>query len=121
MDSNVQAVMAKHRSRADMGLVKYGVTTERADLSFVDWLQHLQEELMDAAVYAQRLMADGLTEKLNKDVSLIHELMEERTRLLLRIQDLEKRINPVGVAQSTFSPVSPDMTEKSPFMCDDQL
>jgi len=41
-----------------VGEVKYGVTMERADLTLLEWLQHLQEELMDAAVYVQRLMEE---------------------------------------------------------------
>lgn len=43
------------RSRAETGKRKYGVTMEREDLSFYDWLVHLQEELLDAAVYVEKL------------------------------------------------------------------
>jgi hypothetical protein len=43
------------RSRAETGKKKYGVTMERDDLSFLEWIQHLQEELLDAAVYAEKL------------------------------------------------------------------
>jgi len=43
------------RSRAETGKRKYGVTMEREDLSFLEWIQHLQEELLDAAVYAEKL------------------------------------------------------------------
>ena len=50
MDSNVEAVKNLLTKRAEKGIIKYGVTTEREDLSFIDWLQHLQEELLDAAV-----------------------------------------------------------------------
>jgi len=31
---------------------------ERGDLDLLAWLQHLQEELMDAAVYVERLMQE---------------------------------------------------------------
>jgi hypothetical protein len=54
-DSNVVKVSDLLISRANRGLLKYGVTTERQDLSMLDWLQHLQEELLDAAVYVERL------------------------------------------------------------------
>jgi hypothetical protein len=54
-DSNVEAVIAKMRERADKGLSKYGVTTERDDLTDAQWLVHAQEEAMDLAVYLQRL------------------------------------------------------------------
>ena len=55
LDRNVEAVRQRLRDRAESGLKKYGVTTERTDLSFVEWVQHLQDELLDAAVYAERL------------------------------------------------------------------
>lgn len=58
MDEHVERVIARHRERAARGLAKYGVTTERGDLSFIDWLTHLQEELMDAAVYIERLKSE---------------------------------------------------------------
>lgn len=37
------------------GKKKYGATLERNDLSIVEWLQHLQEELMDATGYIEKL------------------------------------------------------------------
>lgn len=52
-DANVEAVRAKLLDRSRVGFAKYGVTTERTDLSLSDWLTHLQEELMDAAVYVE--------------------------------------------------------------------
>lgn len=41
--------------RAEVGEKKYGVTMERTDLNKLDWLVHLQEELLDAAVYIEKL------------------------------------------------------------------
>ena len=43
------------RKRAEIGEGKYGVTLERKDLNLFEWLQHLQEELMDAACYVEKL------------------------------------------------------------------
>jgi len=43
------------QERAKVGKAKYGVTMEREDLSHDEWLEHLQNELLDAAVYIQRL------------------------------------------------------------------
>lgn len=53
MDPNVERVRAKLLARSEVGIRKYGTTTERTDLSLADWLTHLQEELMDAAVYIE--------------------------------------------------------------------
>ena len=54
-DRNVENVVEQLRWRSEKGLLKYGVTTERKDLSTIEWLQHLQEELMDASVYIEKL------------------------------------------------------------------
>ena len=58
VDKNVEAVRAKFAERAEVGLKKYGVTTERDDIDLVGWLTHLQEELMDATVYIERVLSD---------------------------------------------------------------
>ena len=50
------SVCDKIQQRAEVGKNKYGVTMERGDLSIVEWMIHLQEELMDAAVYLERLI-----------------------------------------------------------------
>ena len=55
MDKNVENVVKQLRDREEEGLRKYGVNTERTDLSSIEWLQHLQEELMDASVYIEKL------------------------------------------------------------------
>ena len=55
MDKNVENVVSQLRDRGQRGLSKYGVNTERTDLSTLEWLQHLQEELMDGAVYIEKL------------------------------------------------------------------
>jgi hypothetical protein len=54
-DSNVQAVRQMLQDRMVAGYNKYGVTTERTDIDLLGWLQHLQEELLDASVYIERL------------------------------------------------------------------
>ena len=57
-DANVERIRAKLLLRSQIGLQKYGVTTERPDLDLLAWARHLQEELMDAAVYVERIMND---------------------------------------------------------------
>ena len=58
MDRNVEKVITQLRSREEQGMIKYGVNTERKDLSTLEWLQHLQEELMDATVYIEKLKSE---------------------------------------------------------------
>jgi hypothetical protein len=54
-DKNVEGVITQLHNRERQGIIKYGVNTERTDLSTLEWLQHLQEELMDASVYIEKL------------------------------------------------------------------
>ena len=58
MSSIEDRVCEKIQERSKVGKAKYGVTMERTDLDLLDWLKHLQEELMDAAVYVERLMGE---------------------------------------------------------------
>jgi len=58
MSKYEEQVINKIRERAEVGKNKYGVTMERTDLNTLEWLVHLQEELMDAAVYVERLLND---------------------------------------------------------------
>jgi len=48
-------VMAKYYERSQTGIKKYGRTLDRDDLSMIDWLNHLQEELMDATLYIEKI------------------------------------------------------------------
>ena len=54
-DSYVQSVKEKFEQRSQTGIKKYNTTLERKDLNFLDWLNHLQEELMDATLYIEKL------------------------------------------------------------------
>ena len=40
-------------SRDRVGRAKYGTSLDRGDLSLEEWLQHMTEELLDGAGYAQ--------------------------------------------------------------------
>ena len=55
MDGIVERVVSLFRSRSKRGIDKYGVTLEQNELSNTEWLQHLQEELMDAALYIEKI------------------------------------------------------------------
>lgn len=58
-DKITEAVVAQLRTRAEKGREKYGTTMERDDLTLMQWLQHLQEELMDAVVYIEKVKAES--------------------------------------------------------------
>jgi len=57
-DKIVESVVFKYQSRSDIGIEKYGVSLERDDLTFIDWIKHLQEELMDATLYLEKLNSE---------------------------------------------------------------
>lgn len=47
-DSIVFRIIQKFRERSEVGQKKYGTTLDRQDLELLDWITHLQEEMMDA-------------------------------------------------------------------------
>jgi hypothetical protein len=53
-----EQVIERIKRRAMMGKIKYGTTMERKDLTAEQWAVHLQEELLDAAVYVERLIEE---------------------------------------------------------------
>ena len=52
-DKIVQDVVDKFQQRSETGIKKYGTTLEENNTD--DFLNHLQEELMDAILYIQKL------------------------------------------------------------------
>jgi hypothetical protein len=54
-DKIVDDVMNKYHQRSQVGITKYGTTLETNNKD--NYLQHLQEELMDATLYIQKLMS----------------------------------------------------------------
>lgn len=54
-DKIVLRVLSRFSERSQVGIKKYNTTLERNDLSALEWLTHLQDELMDATLYVERL------------------------------------------------------------------
>lgn len=53
-DPVVKRVVEKFVSRSNVGFKKYGVTLDKDKSEMKIWLNHLQEELMDAILYIQK-------------------------------------------------------------------
>lgn len=53
-----EMVVERLRTRAEIGVRKYGTDMMRTDLDLLQWHQHHLEELLDAAVYTQRIIYD---------------------------------------------------------------
>jgi len=54
-DSIVFSVIEQFKQRADLGMKKYGTNMDRSDLSILEWIQHAQEEHMDAILYLEKM------------------------------------------------------------------
>ena len=54
-DPVVERVVDKFVGRSDVGFKKYGVTLDDDPSEMFAWLNHLQEELMDAVLYLQKV------------------------------------------------------------------
>jgi len=54
-DFIVESVIDQFKDRSNVGIKKYGTTLDRDDLTMLEWLIHLQQELMDATLYIEKL------------------------------------------------------------------
>jgi len=54
-DPIIQKVVEKFISRSDVGYNKYKVTLDEDSKSINEWLNNIQEELMDAVNYIEKL------------------------------------------------------------------
>jgi hypothetical protein len=54
-DSIVESVIEKYKERSRVGQETYGTTLDRDDWNKLQWLDELQQELMDACLYLEKL------------------------------------------------------------------
>ena len=64
-DSIVESVINQYKERSEVGIKKYNNTMDRDDLSTLDWLTHLQQEMMDATLYIEKLKKQFSNEATN--------------------------------------------------------
>ena len=57
-DSIVFSIVSQFVKRSEIGKSKYGTTIDRTDLSVLEWIQHAQEEHMDAILYLEKLKTE---------------------------------------------------------------
>jgi hypothetical protein len=55
MDPVVQTVIEKFQQRSELGQKKYNTTLDANTAPFLDWVNHMQEELMDAILYLEKM------------------------------------------------------------------
>lgn len=88
-DPVVLNVVDKFVQRSDVGFAKYGKTMRDDPSDLFEWLNHLQEEMMDGVLYIQRTKEE------------ISSLKEEA--LLLKIADIEVNDHDVWTEANGFS------------------
>jgi len=76
LGSTTERVIAELRDRHQAGLLKYGTTIDRDDLTADQWCQHAIEEGMDLIMYLSRLKQDMVA--LRED----NAVLSQRVRLL---------------------------------------
>jgi succinate dehydrogenase flavin-adding protein (antitoxin of CptAB toxin-antitoxin module) len=54
-DTIVESVINQFKQRSEVGIKKYNTTLDREDLSFLDWINHAQQEAMDFILYLEKL------------------------------------------------------------------
>ena len=79
-DKIVMEVLAKYAIRSKVGQEKYGTTLQTNNKD--NYLQHLQEELMDATLYLQKIMDQ------NKEITNLVRNHPNDAELGAKIRDL---------------------------------
>tara|TARA_R100001244_G_scaffold117059_1_gene87082 strand:+ start:341 stop:598 length:258 start_codon:yes stop_codon:yes gene_type:complete len=79
-DKIIKSVVNKIISRSAVGYKKYKVTLHEDDQTLDTWLNHIQEELMDAVNYiekARQVLGSEIEECYLKDIKNKHEEFQE--------------------------------------------
>jgi hypothetical protein len=79
-DQIVLEVIEKYAKRSEVGIAKYGTTLETNNKD--NYLKHLQEELMDATLYLQKLMS------LDKEITKLVREHPNNAELGMKIRNL---------------------------------
>ena len=79
-DKNVESVRQKLLDRSQVGIAKYNCTTERPDVGLDGWLNHLQQELMDASIYCQSAMEN------HSDIATLEQEIKQVRARLARVE-----------------------------------
>ena len=100
LDSVVTSVINSFIKRSNIGLKKYGTNLDRKDLSFLDWIQHAQEEHMDAILYLEKIKQMTIESSIK-----IPPLSKNCTSSTNRYDELlKKNINTESIEDSLFIP-----------------
>ena len=75
-DKIIERVINKIKARSDVGYKKYGVTLKDDEQTLDTWLNHIQEELMDAVNYIEKargVLTDEIEDAMLKRIEVHDE------------------------------------------------
>lgn len=93
-------VIRKIRERGDAGQQKYGMTLDRHDLSMAEWMQHFQEELLDACQYAEVNLGkmDVVRQSVQIAMDALLEIQKSSQRGYWRPKSLQSALDSLALA-----------------------
>ena len=65
------------RSREKMGIEKYGVSVDKAELDTLKWMQHAYEESLDHAIYMKKIILEAQKYVDTLDIEKVHYKLDE--------------------------------------------
>ncbi|HZG12705.1 MAG TPA: hypothetical protein VEZ91_11980 [Kurthia gibsonii] len=68
-------IQDKFETQTEKGIAKYGHTVRPESLSVLDWINHTQEELIDALVYLECIQK--VYEQISECENLFHAIVDE--------------------------------------------
>ena len=76
-------VMLDLRAREKMGIEKYGVSVDKANLDSLKWMQHAYEESLDHAIYMKKIILQSKVDilKMSRDNEHIEEVSKDQLKL----------------------------------------
>lgn len=91
-DSVVESVIESFRSRSEAGFKKYGTNLDRKDLSALEWINHFQQELQDAILYAEKLKSYVPNQSPNVMVINEKDLEDNETSVIGVVSDRDNAL-----------------------------
>jgi len=84
-DSIVKSLVQKFWTRSSKGVEEYGMTLDDNRLSVMEWSNHLQEELMDASLYLEKIRS--IAEKSDSQIAEMQKNIRHQQMMTNQMKD----------------------------------
>ncbi len=74
-DTIVESIRQQLLERSNVGIIKYGVTLDRNDLTVLEWLEHAKQEQMDSILYLEKII-----QELKKSKSILKDYLQTQNQ-----------------------------------------